>query len=151
MNTWRDKTLREKAGRKRRWGFWSKRGNDDASTPTESFWQQNGEWDAGKSICRDWRSRTLGVGCGKALQWKGRDRRVLCAKRDWRVDLTNGKMVLAFPSVCRITADLKSTPSASPNTEENLQMEKSEVRLQYEKKKKKGSYRQLTTCCFCEI
>lgn len=32
----------------------------------------------------------------KALQWEGHDQCVLCAKRVLRVDLTSGKIVLAF-------------------------------------------------------
>jgi hypothetical protein len=45
--------------------------------------------------------------------------------------------LLEFLFVCGSTVALKSTPSAFPNTKERLQMEKSEVRLQDEKKKKK--------------
>jgi hypothetical protein len=71
---------------------------------------------------------------------------VLSAKRALRGDLIKGKFLLAFLFVCRITVDLKSTPSTSPHTEESLQMEKSETRLQYEKerKEKEGSSRKLT-------
>lgn len=60
------------------------------------------------------------------------------------MDLTNRKTVLAFLFVCRITVDLKSTPSASPNTKASLQMEiKTEIRLQHEKKKRKKRKRML--------
>lgn len=110
-------------------------GNDDASTPTESFLRCRGSGVRGKGVCRDWENGAREWAEGKALQWEGCDQRALCAKRILRVDITNGKIVLAILFVQRITVALKSTPSASPNTKENLQMEKSEVRLQYEKKK----------------
>ena len=48
---------------------------------------------------------------GKALQREDCEQPVLCAKRVLRVDLINGKIVPAFLFVCRITVDLKSTPS----------------------------------------
>lgn len=43
--------------------------------------------------------------------------------------------MLAFLFVCTITVYLKFTPSTSPNTKESLQMENSEVGLQYAENK----------------
>lgn len=58
-------------------------------------------------------------------------------KRVLRMVPTNGKIVLAFLFIRRITVDLKSTPSSSPNTKASLQMEETKIRLQHEKKEKK--------------
>lgn len=83
---------------------------------------------------------------GTAFQEEGCDQPVLSARRALRGDLINGKTVLPFLCVCRIAVDLKSTPSTSPHTEESLQLEKSETRLQYgkERKEEEGSSRKLT-------
>lgn len=99
MNTWRDKTWREKRQRNRGRGFWSKKGNNDASAPTESSLQRKGEWGARKGITEIERMKPQKWAEGKALQWEGQDQRdhhVLWIKRGLRVDLTNGKWCLHF-------------------------------------------------------
>lgn len=131
MNIWRDKTLREKTGRNRRWGFWSKRGNDAASPPLKAFYSKRGVGH------RERHTQSLGegkpgAGCGKALQWKHHDRRVLCAQRRGRVDLTNEKMVPAgLNSTPLLLQTLKKT-SRWKNLKSGGNMKKTKRRLRQE-------------------
>lgn len=91
-----------------------------------------------KGICRD--ERMEPQECAKEELCRSKAELSVCCmlRAILTVDITNGKIVLAFLFVCRMTEALKSTLCASPNTRQRLQMEKSEVSLPHERKERGG-------------